>query len=344
MAYLEPDQVRWPPEPEGWSDSELNVDALQVLGRSGMVIELLRRLPYPAVPKTEVYSATWTLSYLCEHWQPEESGHGWRRTPFTMLRLAPFDGPMPPHLISLTFEEAEVGVVWVIDTDRGETLPVTGSIIPAAEEKNKWWLKAKAMTFRDYFDDVYEQISSLVLVPAPAAGNFPQAISKSGDFEFKVLKDLYHEFGWPTGLRKEAFLKAAVPARKAAIEAGIQHLSLYKHEPDANILAGKVNRPEHNKRDDDVEFDPEDVWVDKGNSRRNELADLGIKSAPYIGLGSTSPGSALALAKRVVALPSSLSKVLDTATAVHEDARAIITPPPQLVHTGEKHDEQDAAW
>lgn len=130
MGHLHPEAVQWPPESAGWSDSQLNVDALRALGRTESVLDLLRHLPYPAAgpPGSDneaddatVYYETMTLSYLRRRWQPEEGDDAdWYKQPFCDLGLAPFDGPMAPHLISLTHEEAETGTIWVIDTERGK--------------------------------------------------------------------------------------------------------------------------------------------------------------------------------------------------------------------------------
>lgn len=55
---------------------------------------------------------------------------------------------------------------------------------PDAEEKP--WLRARAVPFPTYFDKIYKEISSLKLVPLPAAGNFGPAIGTSQDPEAKV--------------------------------------------------------------------------------------------------------------------------------------------------------------
>ncbi|WYZ42106.1 hypothetical protein EsH8_V_001001 [Colletotrichum jinshuiense] len=220
MAYLDSDSVRWPPDPAGWSDSELNVDALRKLDRNDTVIELLRHIPYTGDRVTEVYFATMATSYLREHWQPEKgSDPDWYRKEFCALGLAPFSGPMPPHLITLTHEESEIGITWVIDTDRGCIYP-HGDIYylfddepPEVEDEGMWWLKAKAMTFEGFFNTIHKEISSLTLVPVPPAEDRGRVIQGSGDREYKVVKDLYHKFGWPDTLRKEEFLQAAVAAR-----------------------------------------------------------------------------------------------------------------------------------
>ncbi|KAJ0301498.1 hypothetical protein Brms1b_012438 [Colletotrichum noveboracense] len=132
---------------------------------------------------------------------------------------------------------------------------------------------------------------------------------------------------------------------------------LYRNPPGARIIAGKTNRPGYNKRGDEQDFDaetfnPDDVWVDEGNSTRKatdrelldhlgfvrcengdceaELGDLGIKSLPFINPSSTVPTEVAAYATAVDALPTLLTTVLETASSIHEEARSLITPAPQL--------------
>jgi hypothetical protein len=136
MGHLHPAAVQSPPEPAGWSDTELNVEALRALGRSEGVIKLLRHLPYPRAgpPGSDqenndatVLYETMALTYLRDRWRPEEDEDPeWFKLPFSMLGLAPFDGPMASHLISLTREEAQVGSIWVIDTERGMFQRIVG--------------------------------------------------------------------------------------------------------------------------------------------------------------------------------------------------------------------------
>ncbi|CZT06465.1 uncharacterized protein RAG0_12166 [Rhynchosporium agropyri] len=132
-----------------------------------------------------------------------------------------------------------------------------------------------------------------------------------------------------------------------------QYTAGYRKAPLPRIIAGKVNRPGYSKRSsDDNDFDPDGIKVDEGNSTRKatdqelfeglgflrcengdcrgELEELGIESAPFDGPDPTAPPAALAYATAVDALPTSLSKVLDTATFVHEEIRTLITPAPML--------------
>lgn len=54
------------------------------------------------------------------------------------------------------------------------------------DAEQKPWLGAKAVSFQTYFDKIYKEISSLKLVPAPAAGNFGHAICAPKDLGAKV--------------------------------------------------------------------------------------------------------------------------------------------------------------
>ncbi|GKT46630.1 uncharacterized protein ColSpa_06811 [Colletotrichum spaethianum] len=232
MGHLRPEALQAPPE-TGWPDAELNVDALRTLGRSEAVIDLLRHLPYPragppgsdeATQDAMVYYETMVLSYLRNKWQPETaSDPNWHKLPFAMLGLAPFDKPVPSHMISLTHEESEVGVIWLIDTERGCIYPQGDDNYlyddaPAETEGDKPWLNAKALSFQTFFDKMLKEISSLKLVPAPAAGNIGAAICAAKDPDAKAMKQLYREYGWPDAFRKDEFLRAAVPARAAILD------------------------------------------------------------------------------------------------------------------------------
>ncbi|CAI0641654.1 unnamed protein product [Colletotrichum noveboracense] len=89
---------------------------------------------------------------------------------------------------------------------------------PAEVEGDAPWLRAKAVSFQTFFDKMYKDLSTLKLVPAPAAGNFGAAIRALNDPEAKALKQLYWEYDWPDAFRKDEFLRAAVPARAAILD------------------------------------------------------------------------------------------------------------------------------
>ncbi|KAJ0383094.1 hypothetical protein COL922a_011199 [Colletotrichum nupharicola] len=220
MGHLHPEALQTPSE-TGWADEELNVDALRILGRSDKVIDLLRHLPYPragasgtdeADDDAAVYYETKVLSYLRNKWQPEKDPDpNWHKQSFAML-----------------------GCVY----PQGEDYYLYNDA-PAEAEGDAPWLSAKAVSFQTFFDKMYKDLSTLKLVPAPAAGNFGAAIRALNDPEAKVrqlypatydtqshhwvlilqaLSQLYWEYGWPDAFRKDEFLRAAVPARAAILD------------------------------------------------------------------------------------------------------------------------------
>ncbi|OHF00896.1 hypothetical protein CORC01_03724 [Colletotrichum orchidophilum] len=99
-------------------------------------------------------------------------------------------------------------------------------------------------------------------------------------------------------------------------------MALYEAQPPANIVAGKVSRPGYYKRSGAEvvvgNFDPKEIWVDKGNSTRKasneemlenfvslrcknsdccaELEDICIKSAQLVGVSPTAPTTPYAFA------------------------------------------------
>jgi hypothetical protein len=119
MAHLDPAWIEQPPPP-GWSDEQLAVDILRVLGCSKQVIDLLRHLRYLQnnldSSEFQIHSETSATSYL--------RNGGWfsRQTPKSCqghnlgyLGLMPFAEDCPPGLISLTHGD----MAWIIDTDEG---------------------------------------------------------------------------------------------------------------------------------------------------------------------------------------------------------------------------------
>ncbi|KAI8246726.1 hypothetical protein K4K57_005485 [Colletotrichum sp. SAR 10_99] len=166
MGHLHPEALQAPPE-TGWTDEELNVDALRTLGRSDKVIDLLRHLPYPraGAPSTDEAGDDAVVCY-------ETKGDDY-----------------------YLYDDA-----------------------PAEAEEDAPWLSAKAVSFQIFFEKMHKDISSLKLVPAPAAGNFGAAIRAVNDPDAKAMKKLYREYGWPDTFRKYDFLRAAVPARAAILD------------------------------------------------------------------------------------------------------------------------------
>ncbi len=129
--------------------------------------------------------------------------------------------------------------------------------------------------------------------------------------------------------------------------------ALYKVAPpnDYLLLAAIGGWPKngYTKRDADGELDPEEIFTDEGNSTRRpteeellknfgllrckdgceeEMEDLGIASLPCAQGSSTSPSTVDATTTALNTLPTTLSKVLITATEILEEVASLITPPP----------------
>ncbi|KAK2038576.1 hypothetical protein LZ31DRAFT_570026 [Colletotrichum somersetense] len=186
MAFLETEDVRWPPEPEGWSDSELNIDSLRLLVRNETVVDLLRHIPYPRENHIEIQSWAMPISYLREHWRPEEyKKPGWHQKDLGVLALVPFDGYTPLNFICLTQDGSTVGTRWVIDTEQGCIYPHGSPYFLFDGEKPpdtaiKWWLHARAISFAKFFKKTADELFSLKL----------------------VMRDWYREYGWPRAFRE----------------------------------------------------------------------------------------------------------------------------------------------
>jgi len=117
-AYLDPNTIETPP-PEGWSDEQLPVEILRALGRSEIVINLLRHIPYiRTLPRYEVDEETIAINYLRNADRFEgataESCRGKTVDDFCLM---PADADWPASFISLT--EGREGTWWIIDTDEG---------------------------------------------------------------------------------------------------------------------------------------------------------------------------------------------------------------------------------
>jgi hypothetical protein len=118
-AYLDPANIQYPPA-DGWSDEQLVVDVLRVLGRSDKVIDLLRHLPYikDSAENFYIYHETHPMSYLrgtdlVGNLKAEEC----QGKDLCELLLMPVPADWPAGFISLS--HGREGTWWVIDTTKG---------------------------------------------------------------------------------------------------------------------------------------------------------------------------------------------------------------------------------
>ncbi|KAK1633494.1 hypothetical protein BDP81DRAFT_433873 [Colletotrichum phormii] len=230
MGYMDVSAVELPPA-AGWSDAELRVDALRAMGRSETVIDLLRHIPYvhenEESDPVEVYTETFPLRYLRNgRWfggGSNGSGEEFANTPLLDLGFAPFDGPVPVDMVSLT--HADEGTWWLIDTNQGCIYPY-GTEFDKREEdvpEDKQWLVVDAVPIQAYFDKIYAQVGNLDVVPAPRSGTWEARVVEEYTEEGQEIKRLYAEHGWPNAFRREEFIQAVERTRATFIEAGLGH-------------------------------------------------------------------------------------------------------------------------
>ncbi|KAI4698221.1 hypothetical protein J4E81_003603 [Alternaria sp. BMP 2799] len=137
MAYLDPDTILRPP-PEGWTDEQLAVDTLQEWKRSDRVIDLLRHLPYLSKnmgdSKYEVYIVTEACNYL--------RNYGWLKDADKKKAI----------------RHTDQGIIW----------PMGPFIVDRSAPDDQFWRQAaKPREVQQYFDELYDEIETLVTVPVP---------------------------------------------------------------------------------------------------------------------------------------------------------------------------------
>ncbi|KAE9581548.1 hypothetical protein CGCF415_v010341 [Colletotrichum fructicola] len=155
--YLSPDDIQHPP-PEGWTDSELDVDGLRtILGRSDTAVDLLRHLPYlrpvdagPHTGQWPIFPKTKAMRYLRDRSSLlEEHLEGL----FELVHL-------PPDMISFTYPAGEYTLYgpqwWLMDCKSGRIVRYAGP--PRGEALGKEfeteWKKAPSYSPGDFFAEI----------------------------------------------------------------------------------------------------------------------------------------------------------------------------------------------
>jgi hypothetical protein len=115
--YLDPSAIETPP-PSGWTDEQLTVDILRVLGRSEGVKDLLRRVPYiKSKPRYEVWEVTIAINYLRSvDWFKGAMAEECKGKTVNDFCLMPDDANWPAGFILLT--EGQEAYLWIVDTDK----------------------------------------------------------------------------------------------------------------------------------------------------------------------------------------------------------------------------------
>ncbi|KAL0932119.1 uncharacterized protein CTRU02_213072 [Colletotrichum truncatum] len=228
MGYIDLSDISVPPN-AGWSDEQLHVDALRAMGRSEKVIDLLRLIPYLRENETadsvEIYPETFQLRYLRDgRWFGTATEEEFSNTSMLDLGFAPFDGPVPADMISLT--HADEGVWWVIDTNENVIYPY-GTEFDSEHQapEDQPWRAVEPEDVLSYFNRINHQLDNLEVVPAPRSGKWDSRVVDAQTEEGQLVSRLYREFGWHSGggFRKEEFRQAVEQQRAPLLDAALGH-------------------------------------------------------------------------------------------------------------------------
>ncbi|KAH8693506.1 hypothetical protein GQ44DRAFT_719517 [Phaeosphaeriaceae sp. PMI808] len=209
VAYFDPAEVRYPPD-EGWSDEQLTVDVLRAFGRSEEVIDLLRHLPYikqlDGDDKDEVYFETRHLSYLRDTWPfislSVEECQG-KQLSDKLLMPRPAD--WPAGFISLT--RYQHATWWIIDTAKGIIHPIGQSYVEPPKDE-PWLLGSVSRDIQDYFDEIYNEIEALKMVPCPKGENSWNRTIQPYTWDVgSVVSQTLRKHGWPDNLDRDGYLQ-----------------------------------------------------------------------------------------------------------------------------------------
>ncbi|RYO63597.1 hypothetical protein AA0116_g3172 [Alternaria tenuissima] len=208
-AYFDSAEIRYPPD-EGWSDEQLAVDIMRAFGRSEEVIDLLRHLPYikqlDGDSKDEVYFQTRHLSYLRDTWPFKsltvEKCQG--KQLFDKL-LMPSPEDWPAGFIALT--QDIYATWWIMDTTKGILYAVgTGYVEPPKDEP--WLLGSVPHDIREYFDEIYNEIEGLTMVPCPKGNNSWNRTVQPYTWEIgSAVSQTLRKHGWPDSLDRDGYLE-----------------------------------------------------------------------------------------------------------------------------------------
>ncbi|KAJ8108633.1 hypothetical protein OPT61_g8038 [Boeremia exigua] len=208
-AYFDPAEILYPPD-EGWSDEKLAADVLRTFGRSEEVIDLLRHLPYikqlDGDVKDELYFESRHLSYLRDTWPfrylTVENCQG--KQLFDKL-LMPSPEDWPAGFIALT--QDIYGTWWIFDTAKG-IIHLMGTGYTEPPENEPWLLGAVSRDIQEYFDEIYNEIVALIMVPCPKGENSWNRTIQPYTWDVgSVVSQTLRKHGWPDNLDRDAYLQ-----------------------------------------------------------------------------------------------------------------------------------------
>ncbi|TEA10845.1 hypothetical protein C8034_v008445 [Colletotrichum sidae] len=237
-CYFSPQDIQSPPT-EGWSDLELDVDALRALRRSDKVIDLLRHIPYIKPCKSGDEPVQWPVlvrSRAIRYLRDDGDFSDWSARGgegLAELANAPLDhtpaGPMdlPPDVVVLSrgYDSSEFGSPWcIIDCETGIMTPYTSGTGPT----DKPWQTSRCSA-RLFFNEMTSFLKSKTIIALPPVGHLePEIMGSESDQNVDVrhkLQCIYQVRGWatfeedPSSWRREECIEALKTLRNQLWEA-----------------------------------------------------------------------------------------------------------------------------
>ncbi|KAK1995662.1 hypothetical protein LX36DRAFT_612090, partial [Colletotrichum falcatum] len=302
-CYFSPEDIQSPPT-EGWSDLELDVDALRALRRSDKVIDLLRHIPYIKACKSGDKPVQWPIlvrSRAIRYLRDDGDFSDWsarggdglaelENTPFDQTPAGPMDLPSDVVALSRGYGSSDFGSPWcIIDCETGILTPYTSGTGPT----DKPWQTSRCSA-RVFFDEMISFLKSKTIIALPPVGDLePEIMGSESDQKVDVRQKfqwIYQARGWatfeedPSSWRREECIEALKRFRIELWEAETKRLA---HEadfddpededfedPDSDA-GSEASQSETATEDADAALEDEDISVDVSEEELAEVwADL----------------------------------------------------------------------
>ncbi|TDZ21668.1 hypothetical protein Cob_v005286 [Colletotrichum orbiculare MAFF 240422] len=226
-CYFSPRDIQSPPT-KGWSDLELDIDALRALRRSDKVIDLLRHIPAIRYLRDDGDFSGWSA----------RGGDGLAElanVPLDQTPAGPMDLPSDVVALSRGYDFSDFGSPWcIIDCETGIMTPYTSGTGPT----DKPWQTSQCSA-RLFFNEMTSFLKSKTIIALPPVGHLePEIMGSESDQNIDVRQKfqwIYQARGWaafeedPSSWRREECIEALKTFRIQLWEAEKKRLA---HEAD----------------------------------------------------------------------------------------------------------------